>query len=135
MLLGAVAWKIYRSHRLALAGMLLLGTSEVFLLHIRQCHYYSITVLAEILLVYGIYQVLAKSRSGAWLILIGLGLQFYCNYTIAAANVPTLLVLAWRLFRQNKSSALPVITSLGILFLIAAPWLLYSEIWREGPAE
>jgi len=133
--LGAAAWKIYRSHRIALAAMFLLGTSEVFLLHIRQCRYYSITVFAEILLLYGIYQMLTKNKSGSWLILVGLTLQFYCNYTIAAANVPLLLVLAWNLFRQKRTSALPLLTSLAILFLISAPWLLFSEVWRQSSAE
>ncbi|MGH7942177.1 MAG: ArnT family glycosyltransferase [Limisphaerales bacterium] len=133
--LGAATWKIYRSRRMTLAAMLLLGTSEVFLLHIRQCRYYSITVFAEILVIYGIYQILTKNKSGPWLILIGLAVQFYCNYTIAAANVPLLLVLAWNLFRENKSSALPLLFSLGVLFLISVPWVLYSEVWRQASAE
>ncbi|HEX3627792.1 MAG TPA: glycosyltransferase family 39 protein [Verrucomicrobiae bacterium] len=133
--LGAMAWMIYRSHRITLAAMLLLGTSEVFLLHIRQSRYYSITVFAEILVLYGIYQILTKNKIGPWLILVGLTLQFYCNYTIAAANVPLLLILAWNLFRQKKTSALPLVISLGILVLIAAPWLLYSEFWRQASAE
>lgn len=135
MLLGAVAWKIYRSHRIALAAMLMLGTSEVFLLHIRQCRYYSITILAEILFVYGIYHVLQKNKSGIWLMASALILQFYCNYTIAAANVPLLLVLGFMLFRQDKPSARPVAISLGIVALVCAPWLCYTEIWRERAAE
>jgi hypothetical protein len=156
--LGGAAWKIYRSHRITLAAILLLGTSEVFLLHIRQCRYYSITVFAEIVLAYGIYQVLdsmvgtarcavsdrtpggtvCAHRSdipGAWLILGALVVQFFCNYTIAAANVPLLLVLGWKLFRQKKSSVLPLAAALGIFFLLAAPWLLFSEVWRQGAAE
>jgi hypothetical protein len=133
--LGLTAWKIYRSHRVAIAAMLLLGTSEVFLLHIRQCRYYSITVFAEILLLYGLYQILAKNKTGPWLVLAGLTVQFYCNYTIAAANVPLLLVLGWKLFRQQKRSALPLLISLGILCLITVPWVLFSEVWRQGLAE
>jgi hypothetical protein len=133
--LSALAWKIYRSHRIALAAMLLLGTSEVFLLHIRQCRYYSLTVLAEILLFYGLYQILAKKRNGPWLILTALTLQFYCNFAIAAANIPMLLLLAWNLFRQNQSFALSLIISLAILFLLCAPWLVFSEFWRQRSAE
>jgi hypothetical protein len=133
--LGATGWKIYRSHRVALAAMFLLGTSEVFLLHIRQCRYYSLTVFAEILVIYGIYQILKTDRNGAWFVLAGLLLQFYCNYTCAAANVPLLLVLGWNLFRQKKSAALPVIICLGLLFLLCMPWLLYTEFWRQGSAE
>lgn len=103
VLLGVVAWKIYGSHRVAFSCMFLLGTSEVFLLHIRQCRYYSITVLGEILVVYGMYQTLAKNRAGSWLVLTGLLLQFYCNYISALANVPVLLVLAWNLFGKKTA--------------------------------
>ncbi len=135
MLLGMAAWKIYRSHKVAFSSMLLLGTSEIFLLHIRQCHYYSITVFAEVLLVYGIYEILAGNKSGSWFILVGLTLQFYCNYTIAVANIPILLTLTWKLFQQQRSSAWPLIRSLVVWLLISVPWLLYVEIWRQGSAE
>ena len=135
VLLGATAWKIYRSHWVALACMLLLGTSEVFLLHIRQCRYYSISVLAEILVVYGMYQTLAKNRAGSWLVLTGLLLQFYCNYISALANVPVLLVLAWNLFRQKNRALHPLSIALGTWVLLSLPWLFYTEAWRQESAE
>lgn len=135
ILLGFAAWKIYGRHRVALACMLLLGTSEVFLLHIRQCRYYSITVFGEILLVYGLYRTLAKNRTGSWFILTGLLLEFYCNYISALANVPVLLVLAWNLFRQKNPAFKLLIVSLGIWILLSVPWLLYTDAWRQGSAE
>ena len=64
-LLGWVVYRIYRQHRSALAAMALLACSEIFILHARQCRYYSISVLAEILFVYAIYQCLANHRT-AW---------------------------------------------------------------------
>ena len=133
--LGFVAWKIYGRHRVALSSMLLLGTSEVFLLHIRQCRYYSITVLAEIVLIYGLYQILAKNKTGAWFIAAALVVQFYCNYTCAIANVPVLIVLALRLFRQDRVALRPLLSSFAIFLLLAVPWLLFTETWRQGSAE
>jgi hypothetical protein len=135
ILLGFIAWQIYRSHRVALAAMLLLGASEVFLLHIRQCRYYSITVLAEILLVYGIYQILAKNKGGTWFVLAALLVQFYCNYTCAIANLPILLVLVLRLFSQDRGAFRRLLLCFGIFLLITVPWLLFAETWRQGSAE
>ncbi len=135
ILLGVVAWKVYRSHRIALASMLLLGTSEVFLLHIRQCRYYSATVLAEIVLVYGMFELLAQKKRGSWLILAGLLVQFYCNYTSAAANLPVLGFVAWRLFRRKSETLPSLLLSLGIWLLLSVPWLWYAETWRQGGAE
>ena len=133
--LAFIAWQIYRRHRVALGAMLLLGTSEVFLLHIRQCRYYSITVLAEIALVYGIYQILTKNKNGAWLILTGLLIQFYCNYACAVANVPVLAILAVRLFRENREALRLLLACIVIWLVAAAPWLFFSESWRQGSVE
>ena len=130
--LAFVAWRIYQSHRVALGAMLLLGTSEVFLLHIRQCRYYSIIVLAEIAFIYGIYQILARNKIGAWFILAALLVQFYCNYACAIANIPILLILAWRLFRQDRGALVLLLSSFGIWLLLTVPWLLFTKIWRQG---
>jgi 4-amino-4-deoxy-L-arabinose transferase-like glycosyltransferase len=135
LLLGLVAWRIYRRHRIALSSMFLLGTSEVFLLHIRQCRYYSITVLAEIMLAYGIYQILARNKNGPWWILAGMTLQFYCSYTSAVANLPALLILGWAVFQKDRAWAGRLMASLANWLLICVPWLLFAETWRQASAE
>ncbi len=76
-----------------------------------------------------------KDRNGAWFVLSGLLIQFYCNYIIAAANVPVLLVLGWKLFCEKKSSALPIVKCLVVLFVLCMPWLLFAEFWRQSSAE
>ena len=129
--LALIAYKIYRSHWVALASAVLLGTSEVFLLHARQCRYYSISVFAEILLVYGIHQLLAQNRRGIWLAALALVLQFYSNYIMVVANLPGLLVLAWMLRKQGKSAVLGVSAVPGILFVAALPWLVYAHPWGQ----
>lgn len=134
--LGLVAWQIYRSHRVALAAMLLMGTSEVFLLHIRQCRYYSITVLAQILVIYGIYLILAKNKGGSWFILAGLLLQYFCNYTCAFANFPILMLLGClTLFPRDRGALRRLLLCFGIFLLFAVPWMLFAETWREASAE
>src|SRR5215469_18057380 len=57
LLLAFVAWRVYRNHWVALSAAALLALSEVFLLHARQSRYYPISVFAEILLVFGIYEL------------------------------------------------------------------------------
>ena len=117
-----------------LASVVLLGTSEVFLLHARQCRYYPISVFGEILLVYGIYQLLVQDRRGLWLTALALVLQFYSNYIIMVANLPALLFLAWMLRKQGKSAVLRVVTVAGILIIAALPWLIYAHPWGQGKA-
>ena len=132
--LALVAYKIYRSHGVALTSVTLLGTSEVFLLHARQCRYYSISIFGEILLVYGIHRLFAQNRRGAGLAVLGLILQFYSNYIVAVANLPALLILAWMLRKQGKPALLRVAAVAGILMVAALPWLVYAHPWGQSRA-
>ena len=130
--LALVAYKIYRSHWVALASVVLLGASEVFLLHARQCRYYPISILGEILLVYGVHQLFAQNRRGIWFAALALILQFYSNYIVVAANLPALFVLAGMLRRQGKPAMLRVAAVLGILLVAALPWLVYAHPWGQA---
>ena len=130
--LALVAYKIYRSHWVALASVVLLGTSEVFLLHARQCRYYPISIFGEILLVCGIHQLLGQNRQGIWLAAFALILQFYSNYIIVVANLPVLFVLAWMLRNQGKQAVLRVAAVAGLLMVAALPWLVYAHPWGQS---
>lgn len=133
-LIGWTTYRIYRDHRVALASLVLLGTSEVFLLHARQCRYYSISVFAQILFVYGLYQSLAGERRGTWTTAVALVLQFYSNYIVAAADVPVLVPLAWTLYRERRRETWRVLVALAVLGIAAAPWLVYARPWRQSEA-
>jgi hypothetical protein len=128
---GWLAFRFYRDHWVALATMALLGTSEVFLLHCRQCRYYSVSVFAELVLLLGIYQFLSGKRTGMWTVAAGLVLHFYSNYVLAVANVPLLLVLGWMLYRERKSSVLPLAFGMGMAGVAAVPWLLFARSWHQ----
>ena len=131
ILLAWTAHRIYRSHRISLGSVLLLGTSEIFLLHARQCRYYSISIFCQILLLYGIHQLLLRDKKSIWTIAAALILQFYSNYMIAAANVPVLLLIGWLLYQRKDSSALWIVRSLLVLAVAALPWLLYAKPWKQ----
>ena len=133
-LLGWVVYRVYRAHGPALASMALLATSEVFLLHARQCRYYSVSVLAEILFFYSVHQWLAKERQWRWLLWVSLLVQFYSNYIIAAANLPVVLLLAWTLYRREKRDALRLGLAMALLVILAAPWVIYARMWHQSEA-
>lgn len=130
-LLALLVFKVYRSHWVALGAVALLATSEVFLLHSRQCRYYPISVLSEIILVFGVFEMLASRPRGVWLAALALVLQYYSNYIVAVANLPAILCVAWMLRKQGKAAMLRVAIVLGILFVAALPWLLFAQPWRQ----
>jgi 4-amino-4-deoxy-L-arabinose transferase-like glycosyltransferase len=130
-LLAWLVFKIYRDHWVTIGAVALFATSEVFLLQARQCRYYPLSVFSEIILVFGVFEMLAARRHGAWLVALALILQYYSNYIIAVANLPAVLCLVWTLRKQGRTAILRVAAVLGILFVAALPWLLYAQPWRQ----
>ena len=131
ILLALTVHKIYRDHWTTLAAMALLGTSEIFLLHARQCRYYSISVFGEILFVYAIYQLLGRNRWGAGTLAVALLLQFYSNYIVSVANLPILVPLTLVLYQHDKRLVLWLALGLGAALVAVMPWLFYAHPWRQ----
>ena len=124
---GCLAFRIYRSHAVALAAIALLSSSEVFLLHARQCRYYAIIVLAEVVLVFAFHQLLNGRRSGAFALAGALIVQFYSNYIVVAANVPALLLFAILLYFRQRRCLPALVLALAGFGLAALPWVLYAN--------
>ncbi|HSY43731.1 MAG TPA: glycosyltransferase family 39 protein [Candidatus Acidoferrum sp.] len=133
-LLALVSWKIYRNHWVTFASAALLTTSEAFLLHARQCRYYPISVFAEVIFVYGLYELLALRRRGVWLAALALVLQFYSNYIVATANLPALVCVAWMLRKNGRTAMSQVAMVFGIYFAAILPWLIYAHPWGQSKA-
>lgn len=130
-LLALLVFKIYRNHWVAIGAVALLATSEVFLLHARQCRYYSVAVFSEIIFIFGVFEMLALRRRGLWLAALALVLQFYSNYIIAVANLPALFCVAWMLWNHGKTAVLQAAAVPAILAVAALPWLLYAHPWKQ----
>ena len=131
ILLARVAYRIYRDHRVALGSAFLLATSEIFLLHSRQCRYYSVIVFGEILLVYGAFELLANHKRAVWLISSALILQFYANFIVAVANLPLLIALAW-FTRKERQPLIKLATAIGLFGVATLPWLTYAPPWEQS---
>ena len=114
----------------AMMGMLALGLSETFLLHSRQARYYSLSMLGQAILLYGLQDVIDRRGRGKWLIALGGTMQFYCNYIISVANVLALVVIAlwhWKQLRLRDLFWAALISGIA-----AAPWVLYARPWEQS---
>ncbi|HEX4343716.1 MAG TPA: glycosyltransferase family 39 protein [Verrucomicrobiae bacterium] len=123
--------RVYHNHWVTLSSTTLLATSEVFLLHSRQCRYYAVCVFCEILLMFAVYLLFNRNRQGVLWLALALSLQFYSNYIVAAANLPVVLAVAVILFREDKKLGLWLAAGLGFFALVILPWLIYAELWRQ----
>lgn len=127
-LLGRVAFRLYGTHDAAIVSMILYATNVSFLLHARQCRYYALLMLAQIVLIAG-YDRLTSGRrkSGAVAIVAALTLQFYSNYIVIVGNVLALAATAMIDRRQHRGLVSWTFASLLAVGLLAAPWILYAQ--------
>jgi hypothetical protein len=130
--LAFLTQRIYRNLALTCVATYLWFTSQLFLLHARQCRYYTIIVLAQLILAHGIYLMLAQKKRGIWLVALALVVQFYSNYIIVAANVPVLACLAL-IWRKRHPKLLGWMAAAGGMFaLLVVPWLLYAKSLNQS---
>ncbi|MBF0567316.1 MAG: glycosyltransferase family 39 protein [Nitrospirae bacterium] len=132
-LIAFVVYRIYGSHEISVMSMLLLSTSEVFVLHVRQCRYYSLVIFAEIVFIWGVYMLLKGRRvAGIALAAAALTIQFYGNYIVVAGSVAAFVVLAvisYKRYDRLWRSA----SAIFIFFtLTALPWIVYARPWRQA---
>lgn len=130
----AIAYRIYGNHEVSFIAGLLCVTNVVFLLHARQCRYYSVTMLAQIGLFYGYYCMLeARLMRGVFLVIASLTAQFYSNYVVVFGNLAGLTVTSLALSKRHRSLFWLVPVSLGGFGLLALPWILYAKpLHRSG---
>ncbi len=132
LLLIRLTYRLVSDHWIALLSGILLVCSEVFVLHARQCRYYSLIVLGQILLMYSVNRLFKKQdkRSGLYLG-AALALLFYSNYMFVVGNVLALIFLLPFLVRRHRQAVSPLVLGLVVFVVLAAPWLFYAHPWHQ----
>lgn len=132
-LMAFVVWRIYGSHEISLMSMLFLTTSEVFILHVRQCRYYSLIVAAEIVFIWGVYVLLkGRRQAGTALLAAALTVQFYSNYIVIAGSIVALCVLLATIYRRYDGVLRGGAAAFIIFSALSMPWILYARPWRQA---
>ncbi|MBF0319404.1 MAG: glycosyltransferase family 39 protein [Nitrospirae bacterium] len=127
-----LVYKIYGSHETAIIAALFFITSELFILHARQCRYYSVVIFAEIWLILGFYRMLTQRyRRGAFYMALALAVQFYCNYIIVIGNIIAIVFTAILVHERHKRLWRYIISGFAAFALMAAPWILYAKSWTQ----
>ncbi|MEO5361837.1 MAG: hypothetical protein H7843_15580 [Nitrospirota bacterium] len=127
-----LAGRIYKSHLSAILTALFIVTNQAFVLHARQCRYYSIVIFAEILLIFGLFLILTgRRRSGIVYTAASLVLQFYCNYIIVIGSILSLTIFAIIVQKRNKAIIRPLVISISVFLISALPWLIYAQPWGQ----
>ncbi|MBF0456601.1 MAG: glycosyltransferase family 39 protein [Nitrospirae bacterium] len=132
--LTRLVYKIYGSHETAIIAALCFITSELFILHARQCRYYSVVIFAQIWLILGLCHLFTgRGRRGAFHMSLALAVQFYCNYIIVIGNIVAVASAALLVRERHKKRLLRyIISGFAAFASMAAPWILYAKPWAQA---
>ncbi|MEO5357205.1 MAG: glycosyltransferase family 39 protein [Nitrospirae bacterium YQR-1] len=126
-----VVWDIFKDRQLALLSLLLSVTSEVLILHSRQCRYYAVSVFMQVLFIFAFYLLLQRKRIGIVYMFIALTCQFYSSYLFVPGNL-LLAVTAGFILRKKYPGvfgdliiAAVIVSSLGLI------WVIYAKLWNQ----
>lgn len=116
---------------LALSSAALLTTSVTFLLHARQCRYYSLLILLAMVWIFVYWKLVNNKNTIVLPVIIGV-LLFNTQYVAASALI--LATLFAGIIVQKRISRDAVKTFAGI-FLLCLPWIIYTKLWTKFSAE
>ncbi|MBF0553547.1 MAG: glycosyltransferase family 39 protein [Nitrospirae bacterium] len=133
ILLARLVYIIYENHETTIIAMLCLITSELFILHARQCRYYSVVIFAEVWLILGLYWLIrGRGGRGSFHMAMALAVAFYCNYIIVIGNIIAIVFTAILVHERRRRIWRYVISGLAAFALMAAPWILYAKPWTQA---
>lgn len=123
-----LAYRLFRNIDAAIIAALLLSTNTWLLLHARQCRYYGVVLLAQLVLLYG-YHALERPKNGVGLAAVAAALcaQWYSNYVLATANGLGLLPVAAMYVSRRPRTAVSLLAALVATAALCLPSLLYAR--------
>ncbi|MBF0519040.1 MAG: hypothetical protein HQK92_04890 [Nitrospirae bacterium] len=132
-LLAYTAFYIYKSHKAAVLSVFFLLSSELFVLHVRQCRYYSVVMFTEVWIILSLFMVLkGKKKSAPIQLAIALTLQFYSNYIMVLGNVISLVVLSCLFYKKIPALLRSLAVTALTFTAFALPWIFYAKLWQQG---
>jgi hypothetical protein len=122
-----LALALFRDRWVGVLAMAFLAFSVPFLLHVRQCRYYSLAILASIWIVY-FFVALGRGRRGAVAGLTAAMTVLFHSNTLAFLGTAAGLVPCVVVLRFDRAALRRGTLAAGLLLLLNLPWALYFDI-------
>ena len=130
-LLYALSYRLFKSRLTARLTLAISATSVMFLLHLRQCRYYSLSVFLVLALLLLYLNFIERRKYSSGLFIVASFLLFHANF---GAFIPVLAALAlYFLFIEKRRDLIPEFIKLYLWVLILVlPWCIVYKIWAHG---
>lgn len=122
-----LAMSLFRDPRVALLAMAFLATSVPFLLHVRQCRYYSLAVLGFTGAIVFLVAILKGRRLAPLGFVLSASVLFHANYLSFVAAIVALGSCAFLLGVDRAALRRLALVS-AALVVVSAPWAVFFNV-------
>jgi hypothetical protein len=121
---------LFRDRWVGVLAMAFLALSVPFLLHVRQCRYYSLAIVASIWVLYFFVGLARRSRGAVAGFTVAMSVLFHSNYLMFIATAIALAPCAlWLGF--DRSALRRGAVAAGLILLLNGPWALYFDLFGK----
>jgi hypothetical protein len=133
-LLYIFVWRHWHSLAVAALSSLLLATSTAFVLHCRQCRYYSLSALTCLAVVVVFVELMKRPCRGWWIVFgVALAAQFYADFGTLTVILPGLAVSLWPMgSRRQEITAAAKSFALAALLILPGLLLHWNRLTMAG---
>lgn len=108
------------------------STCVPYILHFRQCRYYSLNVFFTLILLISYFKFVERKRYSSFLFVVSAFLLFHSNYGCLIPTMGILFVHFLASERQNKALLSEFIRMYVMIAVLILPWAFVYKIWEQG---
>lgn len=130
-LLYFLADRFFKDKIVSRLSVFIAATCVPFLLHLRQCRYYSLTVFFTLLSVIAYFGFLERKKWAPVIFILSASLLFHANF---GNFIPVMAAILahFIFFTKDKKLLKPFLAIYAALFLLTLPWVFIYKIWIQA---
>jgi len=131
-LLYALSHRLFKDRFLSAITLFIAATSVPFLLHLRQCRYYSLTIFFTLALLLAYLKFLEEEKYSSILFITASFFLFHANFGILIAVLAALFIHFFVMEKGNAPMASRFLGLYAWLSFLLVPWVFIYKIWTQG---
>jgi len=130
-LIYALAYRLFDEKLLAGFSVVIAATCVPFLLMLRQCRYYSLTVFLSLALLIFYINFLEKKKSSSFFFIVTSFFLFQANF---GCLIPLLaaIFISFMLLERKRELFARFLRMYAWIFILLLPWAIFYRIWSES---
>lgn len=125
-----LSWRLFENKNISRISTLLLVFCVPFLLHLRQCRYYSLTLFMVLLAFLSYLQFVENKKLSSLKLVVSFILLFHSNHGVFIP-ICVALFLHYMVFHFRSKDLKRLLIVCASIFLFIIPWLVFLKSWQH----